>query len=125
MFLGLLLKLHYLHKICLFADQLDIPKLGSFIKSGKLKEDFEIILSKMDESSIKIIKQLTIDSIKNSDKLYTVCKNLNEPIMKRLGGEWQCFAHKKYFGNFNIIQNTVKYMLFNFADLTFLIFQTQ
>ncbi len=51
---------------------------------------------------MKTIKQLTIDSIKNSDKLYTVCINLSESIMKQLGGEWQCFAHKKFIKHENI-----------------------
>ncbi len=119
-FLGLMLKHHYLHKNCLFAEQVDIPKLGLFINSGKFEEDFEIILfSKMDESSLKTIKQLAIDSIKNSDKLYTVCKNLSQSIMKQFGGEWQCFVYKKFFGYFNKIQKTGKYILFNIAYLTF------
>jgi molecular chaperone DnaK (HSP70) len=120
-----MLKLHSLNKICLLTEQVDIPKLSLFIESGKFEEDFEIIVSKMDETSMKTIKKLTIDSIKNSDKFYTICKNLSKSLMKQFGGEWQCFAHKKCFGNFNIIQKTVKYILFNFADLTFLIFQTQ
>jgi hypothetical protein len=44
-----MLKLHYLRKICLFTEQIDIQKLCLFIKSGKFEEDFEIIVSKMDE----------------------------------------------------------------------------
>jgi len=107
-----------------FFSQIDISKLSRFLRSGKIEEELEIIKADMDEDLLHTIKRLTLDALKTNNSLSVICSELNESLITRVGGNWNFFVYKRFFGNFHVRNLQRKYILFNIADMNFVIFQT-
>ncbi len=101
-----------------------MPNFDKIFKSPKLKQELIIKRTGMDRLTLQSLKEFVLDSLRNCNSLYEVCRHIKYLVSNKYRGVWQCIVYKKFFANLCIEHNKWKYVLFQISDLRIVIFET-